>query len=127
MAEKVFFSISKELKEKLEKYKDRVNWDNEVQKFLERRIKELDSEIADELDLISHINSQILKSDERALRAYEAGKFVVACDGQYIGAFDSEKEAYNYVRGKGFKQCTIDHKSYKKQVGEWGWGSIALD
>jgi hypothetical protein len=36
--------IKRELKEKMEKYKDRVNWAEEVRGFIESRIRELEAE-----------------------------------------------------------------------------------
>jgi hypothetical protein len=36
--------IRRELKEKMEKYKDRVNWPDEVRRFIESRIRELEAD-----------------------------------------------------------------------------------
>ena len=36
--------IKRELKEKMEKYRDRVNWAEEVRRFIEWRIRELEAE-----------------------------------------------------------------------------------
>jgi len=36
--------IKRELKEKMEKYRDRVNWAEEVRRFIEARIRELEAE-----------------------------------------------------------------------------------
>ena len=36
--------IKRELKEKMEKYRDRVNWAEEVRGFIESRIRELEAE-----------------------------------------------------------------------------------
>jgi chaperonin cofactor prefoldin len=36
--------IRRELKEKMEKYRDRVNWAEEVRRFIEARIRELEAE-----------------------------------------------------------------------------------
>jgi hypothetical protein len=36
--------IKRELKEKMEKYRDRVNWAEEVRRFIESRIRELEAE-----------------------------------------------------------------------------------
>jgi hypothetical protein len=70
-------------------------------------------------------NYVVLKTDPRALKAYNEGKYVLACDGEFIGAFDSEKEAVE--RGKGHKKCMLGSKNYEQGVGEWGWSSIALE
>lgn len=70
-------------------------------------------------------NNLVLKTDRRAIEEYEKGKYVLVCDGKYVGAFESEKEAMEH--SKGFTRCTIAHKSYTKYTGEWGWGSIALE
>jgi chaperonin cofactor prefoldin len=36
--------VSRELKEKIEKYRGRVNWAEEIRKVIEERIKELEAE-----------------------------------------------------------------------------------
>jgi hypothetical protein len=36
--------IKRELKEKMEKYKDRINWSEEIRRFIELKIKELEAE-----------------------------------------------------------------------------------
>jgi len=36
--------ISRDLKEKMEKYRDRVDWAEEVRRFIEERVKELEAE-----------------------------------------------------------------------------------
>jgi hypothetical protein len=36
--------IKKELKEKMEKYKDKINWSEEIRRFIELKIKELEAE-----------------------------------------------------------------------------------
>jgi hypothetical protein len=36
--------IRKDLKEKMNKYKDKINWAEEVRKFIEMKIKELEAE-----------------------------------------------------------------------------------
>lgn len=119
MSESVTFRVDKELKEKLEKYKDRLNWDEEVKKFLERKIKELEAE--DEYyNSVSYKNALILRSDKRAIEAFEAGKYVLACNGEYVGAFDTEQEAIEYVRQNGYKECMISHKSIRKYLEEIG-------
>ena len=70
-------------------------------------------------------NYVVLKTNPEALKAYNEGKYVLACDGEYIGAFDSEKEAVE--KGRGHKKCMIGSKKYEKSVGDWGWSSIALE
>jgi len=36
--------LRKDLREKMEKYKDRVNWAEEIRKFIETRLRELEAE-----------------------------------------------------------------------------------
>ncbi len=43
MSVTVSFKVRKEIKEKMEKYKDRVNWNEELRKFVELKIKELEA------------------------------------------------------------------------------------
>jgi len=40
----VSIRIKKELKEKMLKYKDQVNWAEEIRRFIEKRIEELEAE-----------------------------------------------------------------------------------
>ncbi|ABL88692.1 transcriptional regulator, CopG family [Pyrobaculum islandicum DSM 4184] len=40
----VSFEVGRELKEKMEKYKDKVNWGEELRKFVEEKIRELEAE-----------------------------------------------------------------------------------
>lgn len=70
-------------------------------------------------------NYIVLKTNPEALKAYKEGKYVLACDGEFIGAFDSEKEAIEM--GKVHKKCMLGSKNYEQEVGEWGWSSIALE
>jgi len=44
MSEVVSFKVKKEIKEKMVKYKDRVNWADELRKFVEEKIKQLEAE-----------------------------------------------------------------------------------
>ncbi len=44
MSEVVSFKVRKELKEKMKKYKDVVNWAEELRKFIEKRIRELEAQ-----------------------------------------------------------------------------------
>lgn len=121
--EKVTFIIRKDLKEKLEKYKDRLNWDEEVQRFLEKKIKEieaLDNYYKEYFSSMKYKNALVLSTDKRAIEAYEAGKYVLVCDGQYVGAFNSEKEVFEFLKGKNYQQCIIDHKDIRKYVEEIG-------
>ena len=40
----VSFKVRRELKEKMEKYKDKVNWAEELRRFLEAKIRELEAQ-----------------------------------------------------------------------------------
>ncbi len=43
MSEVVSFKIRKDLKRKMEKLKDRVNWSEELRRFVELKIKEMEA------------------------------------------------------------------------------------
>jgi len=50
--------ISRELKEKMDRYRDRVNWAEEIRKFIEEKVRELEAEenfkrILNELEKVS--------------------------------------------------------------------------
>ena len=40
----VSFKVRREVKEKMEKYRDRVNWAEELRRFVEERIRQLEAE-----------------------------------------------------------------------------------
>jgi len=40
----VSFKISRELKRKMDMYRDRINWAEELRKFIEEKIRELEAE-----------------------------------------------------------------------------------
>lgn len=42
MSEVISFKVSKELKEKIDKLKDVIDWPSELRSFLERRVKEVE-------------------------------------------------------------------------------------
>ncbi len=44
MSSVVSFKVKREIKEKMEKYKDRVNWAEELRKFVEEKIRVLEAE-----------------------------------------------------------------------------------
>ena len=44
MSDVVTFKVSRELKERMKRFKDRVNWSAELRKFVENRLKELEAE-----------------------------------------------------------------------------------
>ncbi|ADY00260.1 transcriptional regulator, CopG family [Vulcanisaeta moutnovskia 768-28] len=44
MSSVVSFKVRKEVKEKMERYRDRVNWAEELGRFVEERIRELEAE-----------------------------------------------------------------------------------
>ena len=57
----VSFKIRKDVKEKMEKYKDRVNWAEELRRFVESRLREIEAEenikkVVEELEKL-HIKS----------------------------------------------------------------------
>ena len=43
MSEVVSFKVRREVKRKMEMYKDRVNWAEELRRFVEERIRELEA------------------------------------------------------------------------------------
>ncbi len=43
MSEVVSFKVRRDLKKKMEAFKDRVNWSEELRKFVELKIKELEA------------------------------------------------------------------------------------
>jgi len=44
MSDVVTFKVSRELKERMKRFKDRVNWSAELRSFVENRLKELEAE-----------------------------------------------------------------------------------
>ena len=44
MSDVVTFKVSRELKERMKRFKDRVNWSAELRKFVENKLKELEAE-----------------------------------------------------------------------------------
>ncbi len=44
MSAVVSFKVRKEIKEKMDKYRNRVNWAEELRKFVEERIRRLEAE-----------------------------------------------------------------------------------
>jgi len=44
MSEVISFKVRREIKEKMLKYKDRVNWPELLRKFVEEKIRELEAE-----------------------------------------------------------------------------------
>jgi len=57
--------IRKDLKEKMDKYRDKINWAEEVRKFIEIKIKELEAEdnfneILDELKKLNGVFQKVL-------------------------------------------------------------------
>jgi len=44
MSEVVSFKVNREVKEKMRKYKAVVNWSEELRKFVEKRLKELEAQ-----------------------------------------------------------------------------------
>lgn len=70
-------------------------------------------------------NRAVLRRDREAIEALDKGKFVLVCDGKFIGAFDTEDQAIEASRG--YRICVIDSRSYSPIRGEWGWGSIASE
>ena len=46
MSVTVSFRVPRELKERMDRLRDRVNWSEEVRRFLERRVRELEQALA---------------------------------------------------------------------------------
>lgn len=44
MSEVVSFKVKREIKRKMEAYRDRVNWSEELRRFVEERIKQIEAE-----------------------------------------------------------------------------------
>ena len=44
MSEVIMFKVSREVKERMRKFRDRVNWSVELRGFVERRLRELEAE-----------------------------------------------------------------------------------
>ncbi len=40
----VSFKVRREIKEKMKKYRDRINWSEELRRFVEERIRELEAD-----------------------------------------------------------------------------------
>ncbi|AWR98559.1 hypothetical protein [Metallosphaera hakonensis] len=77
-------------------------------------------------DSVSDQNYAILKTTPEAIKAFNEGNYVLACDGKYVGFFEDEKKALE--KAKEYNKCMISNKNYPRQeVGEWGWSSIALE
>jgi len=77
-------------------------------------------------DSLSDNNRVALNTHPDAIKAYNDGKYVLACDGKYVGSFDTEEEAIR--EAKKYGKCVIDYKGYPRSfLGEWGWSSIALE
>jgi len=43
MSEVVSFKVNRDLKRKMEMYRDRVNWNEELRRFIEEKIRELEA------------------------------------------------------------------------------------
>ena len=59
--------IKRELREKMEKYRDRVNWAEEVRGFIESRIRELEAE-----ENYERILGELKKADWSVPRGFSA-------------------------------------------------------
>ncbi|WP_222703220.1 ribbon-helix-helix protein, CopG family [Acidianus manzaensis] len=57
------------------------------------------------LESIPNENYIVMKTDKNAIEAYERGKYVLVCDGKFIGSFDSEEEVINTA--KSYNKCMI--------------------
>jgi len=44
MSEVVSFKVKREIKKKMEKYRSKVNWSEELRRFVEERVRELEAE-----------------------------------------------------------------------------------
>ena len=56
MSSVISFKVKREVKEKMKKFKDRVNWADELRKFVEERIRELEAE-----ENIKHVVEELEK------------------------------------------------------------------
>ena len=57
MSEVVSFKVRRELKRKMEMYRDRVNWADELRMFVENRVRELEA-----LDNFQQVMSELEKA-----------------------------------------------------------------
>lgn len=57
MSEVVSFKVRRELKRKMEMYRDRVNWADELRRFIENRVRELEA-----LDNFQQVLSELEKA-----------------------------------------------------------------
>jgi len=80
----------------------------------EGKIAKIDIIFKYPLSVEEDINSVVMRSDKEAKKAYEEGKYVLVCDGKFIGAYDTEEEAIKHA--KGYEHCTIGNKNYPKVI-----------
>ncbi|HEU98011.1 MAG: CopG family transcriptional regulator [Fervidicoccaceae archaeon] len=57
--------LKKEIREKMEKYREKVNWADEVRKFIEEKLKELEAE-----ENFSHILEELRKGKWKVTRGF---------------------------------------------------------
>ena len=52
------------------------------------------------------------------------GKYILLKDSEVIAIVDKLEEAYEVLRKKGLKKCTIYKAGDEVETSVWGWGSI---
>jgi len=80
----------------------------------EGKIAKIDIIFKYPLSVEEDINSIVLRTDKEAKKAYEEGKYVLVCDGKFVGAYDTEEEAIKHA--KGYERCVIGSKKYPKVI-----------
>lgn len=60
--------VRRELKEKMERYRDRVDWPEEVRRFIERRVRELEAE-----ESFERIFEELKRASWSVPRGFSAG------------------------------------------------------
>lgn len=49
----------------------------------------------------------MLKTSQEAVKAFDERKYVLVCDGRYVGSFDDEKKALE--KAKDYEKCMISN------------------
>jgi len=74
----------------------------------EGKIAKIDIIFKYPLSVEEDANSVVMRTDKEAAKVYEEGKYVLVCDGKFVGAFDTE-EAIKH--SKGYERCRIGSKN----------------
>jgi len=85
-----------------------------VHRDSEGKIAKIDIIFKHPLSVEEDANSVVMRSDKEAKKAYEEGKYVLVCDGKFVGAYDTEEEAIKHA--KGYEHCTVGSKKYPKVI-----------